>query len=75
MRKVKHAFVYQPPNLYSDFKHSISFRISWRGKDYGQFMLFSDSEWECPYYCLRQLLREKHLLVEDMDYVDENETL
>ena len=75
--KVKHRFKYIAPHVYTHFRHCISFKLLWRGEWYGQFMLFNEMEWECPYYCLRQLLREKHFLLQNMRYVEEhlNETI
>ena len=76
MKKVPHKFVYVEPCLHTDFMHCISFKLAWRGQRYGQFMFFSELEWtrtDTPYFCLRQLLREKHYLIEHMEYIEEHE--
>ncbi len=67
LAKLKHHFVYGPKSMHNDFHHTISFRVEWRGNQYGEFITLSDTGMENIFFHMRRLVCYKHGLQEAMN--------
>jgi hypothetical protein len=74
MKKVKHKFKYSKPNMHTDWFHSISFRLTWRNSEYGEFIALTQDDFENKFYAyMRLLVFKKQRMIENMNFVENND--